>query len=205
MTCKAVAESAVSGLHARCRTALQQSVPPPAVDPGKKLAAAPPGCAASCEFLGEAPRAAAASCREAALQTCLQIAAAGSSCKFCCRNSFSCSAANSSGKPLHAAAACRVPLQTCLLRKTAQLLCKKLLTRLCKHCAAGTAAVLQNCEFFGEALACNVSFQLQRLVCQRCRVFLLTILQSFSNSFSHVQMICLCHLYRYPPIQINYL
>ena len=208
MTCKAVAESAVSGLRARCRTALQQSVPPPAVDPGKKLAAAPPGCAASCEFLGEAPRAAGTPCRE---PHCRHVTSANRiTQRRPARRANSAaetvSAANSSGKPLHAAAAaCRVRLQTRLLRRTAQLLCKKLLTRLCKHCAAGTAAVLQSCEFFGEALACNVSFQLQRLVCQRCRVFLLTILQSFLNSFSHIQIICPCHLYRYPPIQINYL
>ena len=156
MTCKAVAESAVSGLRASCRTALQQSVPPPAVDPGKKLAAAPPGCAASCEFLGEAPLAESRTADTSANRSTRRRPTphANSAAETA-------SAANSSGKPmLAAAAACRVPLQTRLLRRTGQLLCKKLLTRLCKHCAAGTAAVLQSCEFFGEALACNVSFQL---------------------------------------------
>ena len=210
MTCKAVAESAVSGLRARCRTALQQSVPPPAVDPGKKLAAAA-GLCSKLRIPRGSPACSRSFLQRTALQTRLRIV---ENCSMPRRpapgaNSAAetASAANSSGKPLlAAAAACRVPLQTCLLRKGAQLLlCKKLLTRLCKHCAAGTAAVLQSCEFFGEALACNVSFQLQRLVCQRCRVFLLTILQSFSNSFSHIQIICPCHLYRYPPIQINYL
>ena len=67
------------------------------------------------------------------------------------------------------------------------------------------ATVQQSCEFFGEALACNVSFQLERAGLPAVQMLLPTILQSFSNSFSHVQMICLCHLYRYPPIQINYL
>ena len=34
--------------------------------------------------------------------------------------------------------------------------------RSCWRVSANTAAVLQSCEFFGEALACNVSFQIER-------------------------------------------
>ena len=144
-----------------------------------------PACSRS--FLQQAPH-----CRHVCES---QHAAAAGSCKFCCGNSFSCCTAR--GKPLHAAAACRVPLQTCLLRKTAQLLCKKLLTRLQTLRQLELRPFSKAANSSGKpSLATNASFQLERtgLPAMQDARLLQTILQSFSNSFRHMQIIC-----PYPP------
>ena len=178
LLCKAVAESAVSGLRARCRTALQQ---PPAVDPGKKLAAAQrPRMCSKLRIPRGSPR------------VHSQLIAVWPHCRHVCKSQHmavrSAHRANSAaetasaaklrlaaGKPLQTAAACRVGLQTCLLRKRAQLLCKKLLPRL----QTLRRQILWPCSkaanSSGKPLLASTACSLSGLVCQRCRILLQTI------------------------------
>ena len=139
------------------------NVPPPAVDPGKKLAAAAPRpiCASSCELLGEPLRAVAACRVAAALQTCLRIAAYnGRLVQILPRKQLqmlrSSAAAQLGGSPR---------LQRQLAGSHCRLVCERWrggAAELCKKLPPRLRILRQSCEFFGEAFACNGSCPLQQ-------------------------------------------